>query len=58
MLAAFAIAADLCCTMAGFKCCASRRGYRDRFLVSIPLGASGATGEWDADHTPPFLIGI
>jgi hypothetical protein len=39
MLAAFAIAADLCCTMAGFKCCASKRGFRDRFLVSIPLGA-------------------
>jgi hypothetical protein len=35
----FALSEDLCCTVADVKCCASKRGGCDRFLVSIPLGA-------------------
>jgi hypothetical protein len=35
----FAPAENLCYTVADVKCCASKRGFRDRFLVSTPLGA-------------------
>jgi hypothetical protein len=30
---------NLCYTVADVKSLASKRGFRDRFLVSIPLGA-------------------
>jgi hypothetical protein len=35
----FAFATNLCYTVTDVKNRASKRGYRDRFLVSIPLGA-------------------
>ena len=34
----FASTRNLCYTVADVKCYASKRGFRDRFLVSIPLG--------------------
>jgi hypothetical protein len=35
----FAPTVNLCYTMTDGRCCASKRGYRDRFLVRDPLGA-------------------
>jgi RPA family protein len=35
----FALIENLCYTVVAFKSSASKRGFRDRFLVSDPLGA-------------------
>lgn len=49
----FALTKNLCYTVVGVKCYASKRGCRDRFLVSIPLGACVATyGKVDKSEGP------